>query len=375
MPRDYYEVLGVTRDAEETDIKKAFRRLARELHPDVNAHDPEAEEKFKEAAEAYEVLSDAERRQMYDAYGHEGLRSGGFAPNFEGFGSFSDIFSAFFGAGGFDAAFGSGRRGGGIQGGDVVVAAAIDLSDAARGSSVEVRYQAEAQCEHCNGNGAEPGTPIVTCPRCNGSGQLQTIARTRFGQLVRSGLCDVCGGDGRVAEQPCGVCRGRGRALDERSVRIDIPAGIADGQRIRVSGRGHAGDRGGPPGDLYVVVRVREDERFLRDGEDLITVIDVAAPLAALGTTVDVPTLDGPVALQVPAGTQPGEMIVMRGRGLPPLNRGRTGDLRVVVNVAIPRRLTREQRELLERLSDTITDDNLRSDEGMLSKLKRALAG
>ena len=199
MPRDYYDVLGVSHEADEAEVKKAFRRLARELHPDVNAHDPEAEEKFKEAAEAYEVLSDAERRRLYDAYGHDGLRSGGYAPNFEGFGSFSDIFSAFFGAGGFDAAFGTGRRGGGIQGGDVLVAAAIDLSEAARGTSVEVHYEAEAQCEHCHGNGAEPGTPIVTCPRCNGSGQLQTVARTRFGQLVRSGLCDMCGGDGRVA--------------------------------------------------------------------------------------------------------------------------------------------------------------------------------
>jgi molecular chaperone DnaJ len=375
MPRDYYDVLGVHRDAEETDIKKAFRRLARELHPDVNAHDPEAEEKFKEAAEAYEVLSDAERRRLYDAYGHDGLRSGGYAPNFEGFGSFSDIFSAFFGAGGFDTAFGTGRRGGGIQGGDVLVAAAIDLAEAARGTSVEVRYEAEAQCEHCHGNGAEPGTPIVTCPRCNGSGQLQTVARTPFGQLVRAGLCDLCGGDGRVAEQPCSVCRGRGRSIEDRSVRIDIPAGIADGQRIRVSGRGHAGDRGGPPGDLYVMVRVREDERFLRDGEDLVTVVDLPAPLAALGTTVDVPTLDGPVPLQVPAGTQPGETIVMRGRGLPPLQRGRTGDLRIVINVTIPRRLSREQRDLLERLAGTMTDDNVRSEEGMLSKLKRVLAG
>ena len=375
MPRDYYDVLGVPSNAQDAEIKKAFRKLARELHPDVNAHDPQAEEKFKEAAEAYEVLSDAERRRLYDAYGHEGLRSGGYSPNFEGFGSFSDIFSAFFGAGGFDAAFGTGRHGGGIQGGDVVVAASIELSEAAHGAAVEVSYEADVLCEHCSGNGAEPGTPIVTCPRCQGTGQLQTVARTRFGQLVRTGLCDNCGGDGRVAEQPCGVCAGRGHRLEERTVRIDVPAGIADGQRIRVSGRGHAGQRGGASGDLYVVVRVREDERFLRDGDDLVTVIDVAAPLAALGTTVDVPTLDGPVPLQIPAGTQPGETIVMRGRGLPPLQRGRTGDLRVVVNVATPRRLSREQRDLLERFAGTMTDENLRSDEGMLSKLKRALAG
>lgn len=377
MPRDYYEVLGVGRSADETEIKKAFRRLARELHPDTNTDDPQAEEKFKEAAEAYEVLSDAERRRQYDAYGHEGLRSGGFAPNFEGFGSVSDLFSAFFGSGGFDTAFGTGRaqRGGQMQGGDVVVAVAVDLADAAHGKTVEVSYDADVRCDHCHGNGAEPGTPIVTCPRCHGSGQLQAVSRTRFGQLVRTAVCDMCGGDGRVPEQPCGHCDGEGRLAEERTLAVQIPAGIADGQRIRLSGRGHAGERGGPNGDLYVVVRVREDERFVRDREDLHTVIDVPAPLAALGTTVQVPGLDGELPLEIPAGTQPGEVVTLRGRGFPPLGRGRTGDLHVHVNVVIPRRLSRAQRDLLERLADTLDDGNLRSDEGMLSKLKRALAG
>jgi molecular chaperone DnaJ len=377
MPRDYYEVLGVPRQADEAAIKKAFRRLARELHPDVNAHDPRAEEKFKEAAEAYEVLSDAERRRMYDAYGHEGLRTGGYAPNFEGFGSISDLFGAFFGAGGFDAAFGQGRhgRGGGIQGGDVAVAAPIDLADAAHGTRVEVSYDATVLCETCRGNGAEPGTPIVTCSQCNGSGQVQRVARTRFGQLIRTAVCERCGGDGRIAESPCETCGGRGMEVRRQRVEVDVPAGIADGQRIRISGRGHAGERGGPSGDLYVVVRVREDERFLRDGDDLVTVVDVPAPLAALGTTIEVPTLDGPVPVDVPPGTQPGETITLRGRGMPPLQRGRTGDLRVVVNVAIPRRLTAEQRDLLERLAGTLSDDNTRAEEGMLAKLKRVLAG
>jgi len=377
VPRDYYEVLGVGRDADESQIKKAFRRLARELHPDVNAHDPEAESKFKEAAEAYEVLSDADRRRTYDAYGHEGLKTGGYAPHFEDFGSIGDLFSAFFGAGGFDAAFGQGRqgRGGAMQGGDVAVAAPIDLVDAAHGTRVEVAYDATVQCETCRGNGAEPGTPIVACPTCHGSGQIQRVARTRFGQLVRTAICETCGGDGRVAESPCETCDGRGMEVRRQKVEVDVPAGIADGQRIRISGRGHAGERGGPNGDLYVVVRVREDERFLRDAEDLITVVDVAAPLASLGTTIDVPTLDGPVPVDVPAGTQPGEQILLRGRGMPPLGRGRTGDLRVVVNVAIPRRLTAEQRDLLERLADTLTEDNVRSDEGMFAKIKRALAG
>jgi molecular chaperone DnaJ len=377
MPRDYYEVLGVSRDADEATIKKSFRRLARELHPDVNAHDPEAEDKFKEAAEAYEVLSDAERRRTYDAYGHEGLRSGGFAPNFEGFGSISDLFSAFFGAGGFDAAFGGTRmRGGAVQGGDVAVAVSIEMAEAARGKTVEVAYDATAQCETCHGNGAEPGTPIVTCPRCRGAGQVQNVQRTRFGQMVRTALCDQCGGDGRIAEQPCQTCDGRGMTVAHRRVNVDVPAGIADGQRMRITGRGHAGERGGPPGDLYVVVRVREDERFLRDRDDLITVVDVPAPGAALGTTIQVPTLDGEIPVEVPAGTQPGETITLSGRGFPPVGgRGRTGDLRVVVNVVIPRRLSRKQRQLLEELSDSLTEENLREQEGMLAKLKRALAG
>jgi molecular chaperone DnaJ len=378
MARDYYETLGVDRGADDAEIKKAFRRLARELHPDVNAHDPDAEEKFKEAAGAYEVLSDPERRKLYDAYGEDGLRGRGYAPDMDAFGSVSDLFSAFFGSGGFDAAFGAGRRGrqgGGVQGGDVIVAATIDLADSARGTQVEITYEAAALCPTCHGNGAEPGTPIVTCTRCDGSGQHQRVARTAFGQLVRTSLCDVCGGEGRVAETPCHDCEGAGMVGEQRRVAVDIPPGIADGQRIRLTRRGHTGQNGGAPGDLYVVVRVREDERFLRDGEDLVTVIDVPAPLAALGTTVQVPTFDGDVPLEIPAGTQPGETILMRGRGLPPLSRGRTGDLRVVVNVAIPRRLSREQRTMLEQFAATITDENTRTDEGMLAKLKRVLAG
>jgi molecular chaperone DnaJ len=376
MPRDYYEVLGVDRGADDAAIKKAFRKLARELHPDVNAHDPEAESKFKEAAEAYEVLSDGERRRTYDAYGHDGLKTGGFAPNFEGFGSISDLFSAFFGQGGFDAAFGGTRvRGGPVQGGDVVLGVAIDLGEAARGTTVEVSYDGTSTCETCRGNGAEPGTPIVTCPRCGGAGQIQAVQRTRFGQMVRTALCDECGGDGRVAETPCHTCDGRGMTVAQRRVEVNVPAGIADGQRIRVTGRGHAGERGGPAGDLYVGIRVREDERFLRDGDDLVTVVDVAASLAALGGTIQVPTLDGEIPVDLPAGTQPGETITLSGRGMPPLGRGRTGDLRVVVSVAIPRRLTKRQRELLEELDGSLTDENLREDEGMLAKLKRALAG
>lgn len=365
---DYYDRLGVARDADANEIKKAFRKLARELHPDVNSHDPEAETKFKAAAEAYEVLSDPERRATYDRYGADGLRNGGFQPS--GFGSFSDIFDAFFGGDVFGGA--GGARGGPVQGGDVAVTATIELADVATGATVEVSYDAVVRCETCNGNGAEPGTPIEACDRCGGTGQLRAVTRTPFGQVVRATACDVCGGDGRVPKSPCKSCQGRGRRVSRLTVGVDVPAGIADGQRIRLSGRGHAGEHGGPPGDLYVLVRVNEDARFVRDGDDLVTVVDVAAPLAALGTSLEVPTLDGPLPLEVPAGTQPHETLTLRGRGLPALRRGRRGDLRVVVNVVIPRRLSGEQRELLERLAASLGEENMNPEEGVFSKLKRA---
>ncbi len=371
MPRDYYEVLGVSREANDAEIKKAFRRLARELHPDVNSHDPDAEEKFKEAAEAYEVLSDSDRRATYDRYGHDGLRTGGYSPNFEGFGSVSDIFEAFFGSGAFGSAFG-GQRSGAVQGGDVAVSAEIDLAEAAHGTSVEVSFEAITLCEHCRGNGAEPGTPIETCPRCEGTGQLRAISRTPFGQVVRATTCDVCNGDGRVARDPCKVCSGRGRRVERSTLAVDVPAGISDGQRIRIGGRGHAGERGGPPGDIYVLIQVREDPRFVRDGDNLVTAIDVSAPLAALGTTVEVPTVDGPVELEIPAGTQPHETLTVRGRGMPALRGRRNGDLRVVINVIVPRNLSREQKQLVEDLAGSLTDHNLRSEEGVFGKIRRA---
>jgi molecular chaperone DnaJ len=368
MPRDYYEVLGVDRSAGETEVKKAFRRLARELHPDVNRHDPQAEERFKEAAEAYEVLSDPERRATYDRYGHEGLRSGGWSPNFDDIGSFADIFDAFFGSG-----FGAAANGP-MAGGDVAVSVEVDLVDVLHGVSVDAAYRVVARCEHCHGNKAEPGTPITTCPRCGGSGQLQAVSRTPFGQVVRTAACDQCGGDGKIPEQPCSVCRGEGRIATQRTLSVDVPAGIADGQRIRVTGKGHEGERGGPPGDLYVLVHVRADDRFVRDEQDLVTVVDVAAPLAALGAKVPVPTLEGETEVTIDAGTQPGETLRVRHQGLPSLRRSSRGDLRVVVNVVIPRRLSGEQKELLERLAGTLSEDNLRAPEGVMSKLKRLLS-
>jgi molecular chaperone DnaJ len=372
MRRDPYEVLGVPRDADERQVKKAFRALARELHPDVNRHDPEAEEKFKEAAEAYEILSDTDRRAVFDRYGFEGLDSRGYQAQSHGFGSFGDIFDAFFGGDPFG--FGGGGGPGRVQGGDVAVEVEIDLGQAATGAQVDVSYEHVGLCEHCNGNGAEPGTPIETCPRCEGAGQLRSITNTAFGQLVRTHPCDNCNGEGKVPQVPCEECGGRGRRATRKTLSVDVPAGIADEQRIRLTGRGHAGERGGPPGDLYVLVRVREDERFLRDGNDLIAAVDVPAPDAALGSSVVVPTLDGDEEVDVPAGTQPGTVVTLKGRGMPSIGHGRRGDQRVVLNVVVPRNLSERQRELLSELGESLTEENLAapSDESLFAKVRRA---
>ena len=231
-------------------------------------------------------------------------------------------------------------------------------------------------CETCHGNGAEPGTPIETCPRCQGRGQLRTVSRTPFGQVMSTTTCDQCGGDGKIPKEPCHTCHGRGRIVEQQQVSVDVPAGIADGQRIRVSGRGHAGERGGPAGDLYVLVRVKEDKRFVRDGDDLITAVDISSAQAALGATVEVPTIEGPDDLEIPAGAQPHDTLTLRGRGMPSLRGRRHGDLRVVVNVVTPRHLKPEQRELLERFAQTLTPENLSTgDETVFGKLRRAFRG
>lgn len=369
MARDYYEVLGVSRDASETEIKKAFRRLARELHPDVN-QEADAEERFKEAAEAYEVLSDAERRRTYDAYGEEGLRSGGFDPG-AGFGSIDDIFQAFFGGGG---GFGfGGRRAAG--GGDVAIAVEVELAEVATGARREVTYDVVAACEHCHGNGAEPGTPITACERCGGAGELRQVTRTPFGQMVRSTACDVCGGAGKIPQTPCEVCGGSGRTRQSRTSAIEVPAGIEDGQRMRITGAGHAGEPGAPAGDLYVEVRVAEDERFERNGSDLISVVSIPATEAMLGTTVTVPTLEGEQEIEVEPGTQPGAEKVLRGAGLPRLNGSRRGSQRVILEVFVPTNLSEEQREIAERLDESLEEENLapQHGEGLFSRLRRAL--
>jgi molecular chaperone DnaJ len=374
MPRDYYEVLGVPREASESEIKKAFRGLARELHPDVNDHDPEAEEKFKAAAEAYEVLSDAERRGTYDAHGHEGLRSGGFDPrSASSFGSIDDILQAFFGGGGDAFGFGGGA-GGRAAGGDILVSVEMDLEEVASGVRREISFDAVGACAHCHGNGAEPGTPISTCERCGGAGQLRRVARTPFGQMVQGVACDACGGAGKIPETPCAECGGSGRTRGLRTQAVEIPAGIESGQRLRVSGAGHAGDAGAPAGDLYVEVEVAEDERFQRDGTDLLSVVSIPATEAMLGTTFTVPTLDGESEIELAAGTQPGHEEILRGAGLPRLGGRRRGNQRVILNVIVPTNLSEEQREITERLDESLEESNLdpRQGEGLFSRVRRA---
>jgi molecular chaperone DnaJ len=363
VKRDYYEVLGVDRGAGDGEIKKAFRRLARELHPDVNKHDPEAEEKFKEAAEAYEVLADPDRRSTYDTFGHEGLRSGGWAPRTGAFGSFEDVLSAFFGRGDplFSELFGFGSAGP-TSGGDVAAEVEVSLSEVLTGASREVSVEAAATCERCRGNGAEPGTPIRTCETCGGSGELREVTRVAFGQVVRTGACPSCGGQGRVPEAPCEECEGQGRTVRTRAWEVEVPAGIESGQRIRIAGAGHAGQTAGRSGDLYVQVLVAEDERFERHGQDLVTVVEVPATRAMLGGTVTVPTLDGEREIEVAAGSQPGEHIVVRGLGLPSLRGAARGDQHVVLDVFVPADLSKQQRELAERLDQSLGSANVSGD-------------
>lgn len=373
--RDYYELLGVARDASDDAIKRRFRQLARELHPDVS-DEPDAEARFREVAEAYEVLSDGERRQIYDQYGHQGLRGGGFRPTDFDFGNIQDVFAAFFGEG----LFGGGRGAGGARaarGGDVGAEVAISLSEALTGVTTEVFLRVARLCGGCSGSGAAPGTSPTTCETCGGAGRVQRVSQSIFGNVVRAGTCPACEGRGQVVATPCTTCDGDRRVLEDVTLDVEIPAGIHDGQRIRIRGQGHAGEPGAPAGDVYVHIGVEPLEGVVRDGDDLVTIADVTMLQAALGASVEVPTPEGPFTVALAAGTQPGEVRRIRGRGMPSLDTGRRGDLLVHVGVRVPRRLTEEQRELLVKLDgeidpsayDGAADD---ADEGFFARLRSA---
>jgi molecular chaperone DnaJ len=376
MKRDYYDVLGVSRDAEQSEIKKAFRKLARECHPDVNPGDPECEAQFKEAAEAYEVISDPDTRAAYDRYGFDGLR-GRHMTDFEHVG-FSDLFNIFFG-GGFDSVL---RDAGGAwgaatgsapppRGEDVEVAVRLTFSEAVFGVSKEVEVRADAPCEECEGSGASPGTGRETCPQCHGSGRMREVSSLGgFGQFIRTSTCNVCRGRGSIVKDPCSKCRGTGRQRVARIVTVDIPAGIADGQRIRYNGDGGAGAQSGRAGDLYVAVAVEPHETLVRDGDDLVYRQDITMIEAALGTTVYVPALDGDIEMELPPGTQPGQIKVYRNRGVPVLQGSGRGDLKVVVNVLVPWQLSDEQREVLEQFAALTADSDYEPDQSFLDKVR-----
>ena len=364
--RDYYEVLGLSREASETEIKKAYRRLARDHHPDANPGDTGAEERFKELTEAYEVLSNPQARRAYDTYGHQVPRSGAGTAGTGGdpFGGFQDIFEAFFGdqfgESPFGSFFGSGTRAP-ARGNDAEVEVQITLREAAFEVEREVKVQVVKGCSVCDGVG---GTKTSQCGTCGGAGAVRTVRQSLLGQMVSTQGCPNCGGRGRIIEVVCENCRGSGRISEVETRRIRIPAGIEDGMGIKVSGAGHAGERGAPSGDLYVRVKVEEDPELMRDGDDLIHRMRVNFVEAALGTEAEVPTLEGTTAVRVDPGTQPGTTLTLRGEGMPRLRRRGRGDIKVVVDVMVPTRLNAEQRELLQRFEATSGEETYRNGGG-----------
>jgi molecular chaperone DnaJ len=351
--RDYYEVLGVDRQATEQQIKSAYRKLALKHHPDRNPGDHQAEEAFKEAAEAYAVLADAQKRSLYDRFGHAGVSGAGQGAGFDPtiFADFSDIFSGLGDAFGFGDIFGSRRRRGGPQrGADLRYDLEISFEESATGSETTIQIPREETCETCSGTGAAAGTKPETCAQCRGSGQL----RYQQGFLTVARPCSSCRGTGKTIARPCPTCRGAGRVGRERTLTVKIPAGIATGQRLRLYGEGEHGSEGGPAGDLYVVVHVQEHPFFHREGDDLYCELTIPFHTMALGGEVRVPTLNGREDLNVPGGTQPGARFRLRGKGMPNVSGRGHGDLHVIARVAVPKKLSKEQRQILEELARTM---------------------
>jgi molecular chaperone DnaJ len=360
--RDYYEVLGVERQATEQQIKSAYRKLALKYHPDRNQGDHKAEERFKEAAEAYAILADREKRSLYDRFGHVGVSgaaagAAGFDPTI--FADFSDIFAGLGDVFGFGDIFGGRRRRGGPQrGSDLRYDLEITFQESAGGAETTIQIPREETCETCTGTGAAPGTSPETCAQCRGAGQL----RYQQGFLTVARPCPNCRGTGKTIAKPCQTCRGAGRVGRERKLTVKIPAGIATGQRLRLYGEGEHGSAGGPPGDLYVVVHVQEHPFFHREGDDLYCELPISFPTVALGGSVQVPTLNGNEDLHIPAGTQPGARFKLRGKGMPSVSGRGHGDLHVIAKVAVPKKLTKEQKQLLEELGKTLRDETVTLD-------------
>ncbi len=365
---DFYELLGITRDATEDDIKKAYRTMARQHHPDSNPDDPEAENRFKEIGIAYETLRDPEKRRRYDMFGEEGARAGGGNPT-DAFG-FGDIFDAFFGGSPF-----SGARGpaGPPRAPDAEAVVHLDLGQAAFGATATVEIRLPVACDRCQGSGCEPGTHPARCDVCGGAGEVREVRRSILGQIVTAAPCVACGATGSRIPTPCRDCRGDGRVRSSKSIDVEVPAGVDDGQRLRLAGRGPAAPRGGVPGDLYVTVRVAPDPRFERQGDDLLHVRHVAFTQAVLGCRLDIETLDGDEELLVPPGTQPGHLFRLKGRGVHALRGRGRGDLLVRVDVDVPGRLSAEEEGLLRQWAAMRGDEVAApQDKGVFGRLKSA---
>jgi molecular chaperone DnaJ len=365
--RDYYDVLGVRRDASDADIKKAFRKLAQRWHPDVS-EEPDAHERFKEINEAYQVLVDPQRRQQYDMFGRAGLGDtvgGGFDTGFPGF---ADIFDAFFG-GGTGA-----RRGRPAAGSDLRYDLRISFAEAVNGTEKEIEFPVLDRCATCGGSGAAEGAQSVTCSTCQGRGEVRSVRQTMLGQMVNVSTCPRCRGEGKIVEQRCETCQGEGRIQRPRTLRVKIPAGIDEGHQVRLSGQGEVGPRGGPAGSLYVAVHVTAHKSLKREGTELYYEADVPMVGAALGTTITVPTVEGDEHVEIRPGTQPGTEIRLRGRGVPHVRRPSVrGDLHVLVNVVVPTRLSKRQRELLEQLAGESGDQVKDHDPGLIGRVRDAL--
>ena len=369
--RDYYEVLGVGRDASDSDLKGAFRRLARQYHPDVN-DSPDAEERFKEINEAYAVLSDTERRAAYDRYGHAGVRGAGGTPDFTvDFSDFADIFGEFFG---FGRAAGQSRN---VprRGADLQYRMDLTFEEAVFGIDKEIEITRDEVCSRCNGNRAEPGTSPVQCTTCNGRGEVRQARQTILGSMVQVTTCPSCGGSGTTIESPCNNCSGRGLERQTLKKVVTVPAGVDNGNQIRLAGEGQPGTNGGPNGNLYIIINVKSHRYFRRRERDILLDLEVNVAQATLGADVPVPTIDGEATLKIPSGTQPGKVLRMRGKGVPHLRGTGRGDQLVMVNVNVPKSLTSEQRQIFEDLAASLGSEVRPQERGFLDWLKETITG
>ena len=385
--KDYYDLLGVEKTASENDIKKAYRKLAMKYHPDKfsNASEKEkkeAEEQFKEVNEAYQVLSDADKRAKYDRFGHAAFENGGGGAGgfggfggFEGFGNAEDIFSSFFGGGGGFGGFGGGRQRGPEPGADLRVDVTFTLEEVAKGVEKEINYRRQAKCKTCNGTGAEPGSNLKTCDKCNGTGKIKVTQRTVFGNFQSVEECDKCKGKGKIPEKKCKSCNGTGLERETVKKTVKIPIGIEDGQRLRLSGMGDASTEGGPNGDLYIFIHVKEHDFFVRHGDDIICEIPITFAKAALGGEIDIPTLKGKKSIKIPAGTQNGKVFRLKGEGINNPRGYVPGDQLVKIIIEVPTNLTDDQQELLRKFDESLKDKNYKMNKSFIERFKDFFRG